>query len=214
MLQTAKKTNLSVIGLFFGNAIITQILLRLSMANDWRFGIITLLNGAALLAIMLIFNQNRQLLTYSSKKLTPFMGTKALVTLLTVGSLFIGQLSSYFLETKLLGLNAGATTTNLFITISSQYPYFLVVVIIFMPVMQELCFRAILFGQLAKNFNWVATSIVSSTVYAWQCADEHFLVYWLLGMILCVAFKLSDDIRVTCVAHCLLNFCIIAAAMI
>jgi membrane protease YdiL (CAAX protease family) len=83
------------------------------------------------------------------------------------------------------------------------------VYMIFAPIVEELVFRRLIFGELSKRYGFIVSSVVSSLVFA----AGHMTVtgsigYFVTGMILCWSYRKYGFVTVV-LAHTCLNLSVV-----
>lgn len=95
--------------------------------------------------------------------------------------------------------------TNALITIFRHSPIYLLDIVITTPIVEELIFRKVFFGNLTYYFKpWIA-AIISSFLFVIAHHDSHFLTYFVMGCIFEFIYYKAHDIRAAMIAHAGLN---------
>ncbi|HFF3743271.1 CPBP family intramembrane metalloprotease [Bacillus cereus] len=131
----------------------------------------------------------------------------------TIGWIFIGFFLAFFsqivagmIEMQLLGIKQGSENTMKLMEIARTTPWFLIVVSIIGPILEEIVFRKILFGTLYKKFNFFIAAIISSLVFATIHFDfTHLLVYTAMGLVFAFLYVKTKRIIVPIAAHVAMN---------
>lgn len=109
-------------------------------------------------------------------------------------------ISHIFLHQSLISAN-----TNALITVFRHSPIYLLDICIATPIVEELIFRKIFFGNLTYYFKpWIA-AIISSLLFVIAHHDGHFLTYFVMGCIFEFIYYQAHDIRASMIAHAGLN---------
>lgn len=78
--------------------------------------------------------------------------------------------------------------------------------IVLIPVVEELLFRGILFGSFASSFSYKIAIVLSAAIFALI----HYMVSWpsvfVIGTLLAWIYWRTDNLAVTMVIHCTINF--------
>ncbi|MEH7458617.1 CPBP family intramembrane metalloprotease [Bacillus pseudomycoides] len=130
-----------------------------------------------------------------------------------VGWIFIGFFLALFsqtiagtIEMRLLGIKPGSENTEHLMEIARTTPWFLIVISIIGPILEEIVFRKILFGTLYKKFNFFIAAIISSLVFAAIHFDfSHLLVYTSMGFVFAFLYVKTRRIIVPIMAHVSMN---------
>ncbi|MBY0038145.1 CPBP family intramembrane metalloprotease [Bacillus cereus] len=131
----------------------------------------------------------------------------------TIGWIFIGFFLAFFsqivagmIEMQLLGIKQGSENTMKLMEIARTTPWFLIVVSMIGPILEEIVFRKILFGALYKKFNFFIAAIISSLVFAAIHFDfTHLLVYTAMGLVFAFLYVRTKRIIVPIAAHVAMN---------
>lgn len=131
----------------------------------------------------------------------------------TIGWIFIGFFLAFFsqtiagtIEMRLLGIKPGSENTARLMEIARTTPWFLIVISIIGPILEEIVFRKILFGTLYKKFNFFIAAIISSLVFAAIHFDfTHLLVYTSMGLVFAFLYVKTKRIIVPIMAHVAMN---------
>ncbi len=131
----------------------------------------------------------------------------------TIGWIFIGfflaiisQSIAGMIEMYLLGITPGSENTDRLMDIARTTPWFLIVISIIGPILEEIVFRKILFGTLYKRFNFFVVAIISSLVFATIHFDfTHLLVYTSMGLVFAFLYVKTKRIIVPIATHVAMN---------
>ncbi|MCW9134423.1 CPBP family intramembrane metalloprotease [Bacillus paramycoides] len=140
----------------------------------------------------------------------------------TIGWIFIGFFLALFsqsiagmIEMRLLGITPGSENTARLMDIARTTPWFLIVISIIGPILEEIVFRKILFGTLYKKFNFFIAAIISSLVFAAIHFDfTHLLVYTSMGLVFAFLYVKTKRIIVPIAAHVAMNTLVAVAQVV
>jgi len=131
------------------------------------------------------------------------------VAVLVFGILIVGQISNFVLE-NLFGISLELQpSVDLLLNAKTSHTYILaaLAVGIFAPIAEELLFRAVIFRGLKSKFTTIGAMIISSIIFALvHYSLSNFAALFTIGIIFCIAYEKSKDIRVPMIAHSLFNF--------
>ena len=117
----------------------------------------------------------------------------------------LGQAVTLTLAHVLFHQSLISQNTNALITVFHHSPIYLLDIVIATPIVEELIFRKIFFGNLTYYFKpWIA-AIISSFLFVIAHHDSHFLTYFVMGCIFEFIYYKAHDIRASMVAHAGLN---------
>lgn len=121
----------------------------------------------------------------------------------------IGQFITLNISHLLFHQSMMSQNTNALITIFHQSPIYFLDIVFATPIVEELIFRKVLFGNLIDYFNpWIA-AIISSFLFGTAHHDGHFLTYFVMGCLFEFIYYVSHDIRASIIAHAGLNLTIL-----
>ncbi|WP_368270601.1 lysostaphin resistance A-like protein [Ligilactobacillus salivarius] len=90
-----------------------------------------------------------------------------------------------------------------------HYPYYILVPGITAPVMEELIFRKVLFGNFSRFIPFLPAALVSSLLFSLAHMDGHFLIYASIGLLFCYIYYRTGTIITSILSHIFLNLFII-----
>ena len=108
-------------------------------------------------------------------------------------------------EYKVLKQPLGSANTNTLISIYHHYPYYLFSIVLAAPIMEELVFRKAIFGNLCQFCPPLISALLSSALFSIAHGDGHFLVYAMMGLVLCYCYYKGGKLRTSMEVHILLN---------
>jgi uncharacterized protein len=101
--------------------------------------------------------------------------------------------------------SAESENTKLIMELAKMSPYVILVIVIVGPILEEIIFRKIIFGQLYKKTNFWIAGIVSSLLFAFAHVDGHIIIYGSIGLVLSFLYWKTKRIVVSMVAHASMN---------
>lgn len=131
-------------------------------------------------------------------------------TVLIIGGQFVTLNLCHFLLHQPLS----SQNTNAFLTIFRQSPIYLIDIVVVTPIVEELIFRKVLFGNLTYYFNFWIAAFISSFLFGIAHHDGHFLTYFVMGCLLEFIYYMAHDIRSSIIAHAGLNLIVLIIAEI
>ncbi|SEL05315.1 hypothetical protein SAMN04488700_0340 [Carnobacterium iners] len=155
--------------------------------------------------VMLVLNRKSTI--RNSLTLSTSAPWKEVVMWGLIGTLmaFAAQFIATLIESQLLGLTMeSANTQNLLLTIS-KYPYYLIIVSIMAPIMEEFVFRKVIFGFFYDLTGVVGAAVISSLLFAFIHADSHILLYSSMGFVFSYLYVKTKNIATPIIAHVLMN---------
>lgn len=112
-----------------------------------------------------------------------------------------GQFLTLELSHLLSGSSFASQNTNQLLTILHQSPFYFLNIVIASPIIEELIFRKVFFGNLTYYFKpWIA-AIISSVLFVIAHHDGHFLTYFVMGCILEFIYYKSHDLKGSIISH-------------
>lgn len=104
--------------------------------------------------------------------------------------------------------------TNILITSIKSFPPMMIAIVIAAPIMEEIVFRKIIFGDLCQFTNKWLAAIIASLLFALTHADGHLLTYTLIGMIFCYIYQKNNNIYSSMISHILMNAVVVSSYLI
>ena len=129
--------------------------------------------------------------------------------ILGIGLIFMGQVLTLTITHFIFKQSLFSQNTAQFLTIFKHAPYYGLDIVIATPIIEELIFRKILFGNLTLWFKpWIA-ALISSFLFVIIHQDGHFLTYFVMGCILEFIYYKAHDIRAAMITHAGLNLLVL-----
>ncbi|WP_057802201.1 CPBP family intramembrane glutamic endopeptidase [Pediococcus stilesii] len=113
--------------------------------------------------------------------------------------------------TLVLGKNPTSANTATLVTLAKTNPFFILAITVGAPIMEELVFRKVLFGNLSallgltSNLGFTIMAIISSLAFAFMHNDGHIFLYAAIGLLFCWLYKKTGRIQSSMIAHILMN---------
>jgi len=118
----------------------------------------------------------------------------------------VAQAIATLIEQKVFHVQVNSQNTQYIFRIIQEVPLYVVTSIVYAPIMEELVFRKVIYGTLAKKFNFFVAALLSSGLFAVIHMEfTHFLVYLSMGLVFSFVYKMTDKIMVPIIAHMLMN---------
>lgn len=121
--------------------------------------------------------------------------------------------------TIMLGKNPSSENTATLITLAKTNPFFILAITVGAPIMEELVFRKVLFGNLSalvgatSNLGFTIMAIISSLAFAFMHNDGHIFLYAAIGLLFCWLYKKTGRIQTSMIAHILMNAVVVLPLM-
>lgn len=139
---------------------------------------------------------------------TPRWKNPLWVPLLGITGIFlaiIAQGLAFQLESFLFGTEPTSQNTESILTLIVENPAFLIPTAIAGPIMEEFVFRRSLTSIFNQYLGFWIAAIISSALFSLAHADGHFLVYFSMGMVFSLLYKLTGKIWTSIIAHTGMN---------
>lgn len=118
----------------------------------------------------------------------------------------VAQAIATLIEQKVFHVQVNSQNTQYIFSIIQAVPLYVVTSIVYAPIMEELVFRKVIYGTLAKKYNFFIAALLSSGLFAVIHMEfTHFLVYLSMGLVFSFVYKMTDKIMVPIMAHMLMN---------
>lgn len=119
---------------------------------------------------------------------------------------YISNLIASSIETGLLGINPTSENTQKIMDITRSAPIFIVITSVIAPVLEEIIFRKIIFGELYKRMNFFIAAALSALIFSIIHGEpEHTLVYASMGFVFAFLYVKTKRIIVPILVHMALN---------
>ncbi|GEN57758.1 peptidase [Halolactibacillus alkaliphilus] len=119
---------------------------------------------------------------------------------------FFGQVVANVIQQLLFNVTEQSQNTLEIMAIAFNYPVFIIVVSVIGPILEELVFRKVIFGELNKRTNFLIAALISSLIFAVVHTDfTHLLVYFMMGLVFSFLYVQTKRIIVPIFAHVAMN---------
>ncbi|MFD1419611.1 CPBP family intramembrane glutamic endopeptidase [Lactiplantibacillus songbeiensis] len=112
-----------------------------------------------------------------------------------------------------LGHSVASTNTSTLLTVGHQYPFFFLAIFVGAPIMEEIVFRKVIFGNLSSLIGPIGAALISSLFFSFAHADGHLILYALIGLCFCWLYRQTGRIQTSMLAHILMNALAIMSAI-
>ncbi|RRK11809.1 CPBP family intramembrane metalloprotease [Lactiplantibacillus garii] len=116
--------------------------------------------------------------------------------------------------TQLLGQSTASTNTTTLLTVGQQYPFFFAAIMVGAPIMEEIVFRKVIFGNFAPVTGQIGAALISSVFFSFAHADGHFILYAFIGLLFCWLYRQTGRIQTSMIAHILMNTAVILPTLL
>ncbi|MBU5595344.1 CPBP family intramembrane metalloprotease [Amphibacillus sp. MSJ-3] len=117
-----------------------------------------------------------------------------------------GQSIARMIQTELLGIQEQSQNTVEIMEITRSFPIFIIVVAVIGPILEEIIFRKIIFGQLYKETNFIIAGTISGLIFAVIHNDfTHLLVYFVMSFVFAFIYVKTKRVIVPILAHVSMN---------
>lgn len=133
-------------------------------------------------------------------------GNIALWSFLGVFLAYFAQMIAILIETFLLGIKPGSENTQDLMEFARVSPVFIIVMVLFAPILEEVIFRKIIFGTIYKRTNFIVAVLVSALAFAASHFDfTHMVVYTAMGIVFAYLYVKTKSIITPIIAHMAMN---------
>jgi len=115
------------------------------------------------------------------------------------------QIVSSILDQMVFRSPAGSENTEKIMELAKMSPYVILVIVIVGPILEEIVFRKIIFGQIYRKTNFWIAGIISSLLFALAHFDGHLIIYGSMGLVLCFLYWMTKRIIISMIAHASMN---------
>ncbi|GLO65001.1 MULTISPECIES: type II CAAX endopeptidase family protein [Oceanobacillus] len=105
-----------------------------------------------------------------------------------------------------LGIDPGSENTQQIMDITRAAPIFMIVPAILAPILEEIIFRKIIFGELYKRMNFFFAGLLSAVIFGFIHLDPtHILIYASMGFVFAFLYVKTKRIIVPIIVHAAMN---------
>lgn len=184
---------------------VINLFVRLGASFIW-VETIDYLVGAALLVVINL--KNSEINQIETRRI-PFFRAIAWGIIGTALVIVLQFVVSYV--TFILRQNPASANTATLVTLAKINPFFVFAITVGAPIMEELVFRKVLFGNLStlfgmrSNLGLTIMAIISSLAFAFMHNDSHIFLYAAIGLLFCWLYHKTGRIQTSMIAHVLMN---------
>lgn len=208
-----KKAAINMISLFLAVQLVSAVI-PLFLPEDT--GIVGFLIPSMVLfalgAIGMIVIERRKQMKFEFEE--RFSDNPARILLWGLIGMFIAivvQTFASIIEVNFLGSSMESENTQFLMEVVRNYPFFLLLVGVAGPVMEEFVFRKAIFGLLIDRIGGIGAAVISSLLFAFVHFDGLLLVYSSMGLVFAWLYFKTKNIWTPILAHSLMN---VAAVLI
>ncbi|MFA9558489.1 lysostaphin resistance A-like protein [Evansella sp. AB-rgal1] len=119
---------------------------------------------------------------------------------------FGAQILANFINIYVLGIEPGSENTQDIVGWANAVPLMMIVVAIFVPIMEEIVFRMVIFGSLFKRYGFWIAALLSGLIFAVVHMDfKNLIVYLAMGIVFAFLYVKTKRIIVPIMAHVGIN---------
>lgn len=207
-LMALEKNSLSIL-LGYVVIMLCQILAQKLFWSSTLLYIVLTIIGILGTGLLLFLNHKFKFQNQIEKDKSPATAKIILWGLAGTVLVIIGQWLTLHLSHLLFHTPLFSNNTDQFLTIFHQTPFYAIDIVLITPIIEELIFRKVFFGNLTAYFKpWIA-AIISSTLFAFAHQDGHFLTYFVMGLIFEFIYFKTHDIKASMISHVGLNLIVL-----
>ncbi|WP_175615734.1 CPBP family intramembrane glutamic endopeptidase [Piscibacillus halophilus] len=123
---------------------------------------------------------------------------------------FLAQYIAGLININVFNVEQSSENTGLIMDIIEANVWFIILPILFAPLLEEIIFRKIIFGQLYKRMNFLLAAILSSVVFSILHFDFAFiLTYVAMGIVFAYLYVKTKRILVPILVHMAMNTAVV-----
>ncbi|UJL47121.1 CPBP family intramembrane metalloprotease [Virgibacillus sp. NKC19-16] len=165
----------------------------------------------ALALVVVLFLLRPDMKTGNSREAAP-IGAMIGWSIIGVFMAFLAQGLAATIEIELLGIDPGSENTQQIMDISRAAPLFMIIPAIIAPVLEEIIFRKIIFGQFYARTNFFIAALLSALIFGFIHLDPtHLLIYASMGFVFAFLYVKTKRILVPIIVHAAMNTIVVAA---
>ncbi|WP_188207161.1 CPBP family intramembrane glutamic endopeptidase [Alkalibacillus aidingensis] len=182
---------------------ILQILFpNLSPIDQFVYWIIFSMGVATLIVLFLL----RPDIENINLRNEPSTGEVVKWSLLGIPIAYATQIFVNLINIELIGIEEGSENTAEIMGVIDENIWFIIYPILFAPILEEVVFRKVIFGELYKRMNFLLAAIISAFVFAALHWDFTFiLTYTAMGIVFAYLYVRTKRIIVPIIAHMSIN---------
>lgn len=198
-----KSNSLSLFLGYFILVFLQQISFHLVSNNDLLYPLQTCLNLIGALVLLWLTRHFKYQNQLENKSTNIWQGL--LWAVVGTAVILLAQKILLWFEAIILQQPAVSENTSQLMAVTAKYPYYLLVIVITEPIIEELIYRKVLFGNFTHWFKPWQTALLSSLLFALGHGDGHFLTYTVIGLLLCLIYAKTGKIQYSMTTHILMN---------
>lgn len=195
--MSLKKHAAQILGLYVGLLVLSQLALAFlpGQAGLW------LIIGLGLVAAIWVWRYDRQLVVANAIEAPGVASTQSRVIwgVTGIAIVLVIQLLGTWLE-NLLFHTAAPTLTQATTTLHTLPLYALVLIVIW-PLLEELAFRRVIFGNLAGVIGTFGAALLSGLLFALATDPAHWLTATLVGIAYAYLYHQTGSVETPLIAH-------------
>ena len=111
---------------------------------------------------------------------------------------------------SLFGIKSASENTMSLMEIARRAPIFILIPVIFAPILEEIIFRKIVFGSIYKRTNFLIAVVISALVFGLFHFDiTHLFVYFAMGVVFAFLYVKTNRIITPIIAHMAMNLLVV-----
>ena len=119
---------------------------------------------------------------------------------------WIAQAIAVTIEMQLFGIDPASENTEVIVDFTRSNILFILIPAIIAPILEEIIFRKILFGNFYKKMNFFIAALLSSLIFAVLHLDfTHLLIYATMGFVFAFLYVQTKRIIVPIIVHMAIN---------
>lgn len=127
----------------------------------------------------------------------------------SIGGFFLAlfsQIIANIITLEFIGIDEPSENTTAIMELVEENILLIIVVCLFAPILEEIIFRKIIFGELHKRMNFFIAAILSSLTFAVLHWDFDFILsYIAMGLVFAYLYVKTKRILVPIIVHALMN---------
>lgn len=213
MTRRSQLNSLLILGIYCLTMTLASLLANIFNNGDIYYPLLTVLNTLGCVAMFFVTykypSKDRFML---KRKPTNWLSVTLYIVLGAVCLLLVQWICMY-LEIHLLRQASYSANTSYLLAVFSKYPYYILNICLFAPIMEEFVFRKVLFAESTAMISPVGAALISSLLFSLAHQDGHFLTYACIGLTLCALYAKTGRLETTIGAHILMNIAVVLMAL-
>ncbi|MGM8216735.1 lysostaphin resistance A-like protein [Bacillaceae bacterium W0354] len=158
------------------------------------------------IAVIMILKLLQPDMKETSMRSGPTFGTIIKWSLLGFFLAIFSQVIANYITIEYIGVDEPSENTASIMEMVEVNTFLVIVIVLFAPILEEIIFRKIIFGELHKRMNFFIAAILSALTFAVLHWDFNFILsYIAMGLVFAFLYVKTKRIIVPIIVHAMMN---------